>query len=523
MNKLTNLVSSIKVKSQTSFDSEESQKIFKSSPQSRLNLIDYFKILELEDKLKNLIDYIMQVKSYQQVVYDDDFPHKISKLNNTLKLERDKITGHLFSMLDYAKVVEHFISLLQMTQDCNRVTIIEYHGRRQDKNLKLHEDHHLIICMRASKVYNNLIKLIVSLSDVSALFRKQFDQKGGTNLIIDYFANASFLSDCHLVTQITNKNSIVNNLIENKLLIIRNLSRTINFEETKKEKCAKLLKSLVENYKLKNEYAMIAYNQLAKLVNDFEINNLPEINLIVEKLMELTKTTVTSLENHEKTLRVEYDFDEWDDKKSEVAKVPKCDFNYNLIDLLMTIYYMNKNDKFRYESFTKYRLSDDLKKIILSGNDVEAEYAILLLLEYSFDDRLGPILALDEILIAVIKKILIYKYPNVKLNKYCESFIWIIDNKYGMLATNSLVPLNIRFKNSFTQPKQIKKIFLNCDIKSRKIAIRIENVLKGSGYKVWYMDEKMQEYSLKKQILALESSDSIIMSNFIYIIFKKYN
>ena len=302
MNTLTNLVSSIKVKSQSNVDSGDKSQFLKSSPQSRLNLIDYFKILELEDKLKNLIDYLMQVKSFQQIVYDDDFPHKISKLNNTLKLERDKITGHLFSMLDYVKVVEHLIGLLQMTQDCNRVTIIEYYGRRQDKNLKLHEDHHLIICMRASKVYNNLIKLIVSLTDVSTLFRKQFDQKGGTNLILDYFANPSYLSDCHLITQITNKNLIVNHLIENKLLIIRNLTRTISFEDVSKEKCAKLLKSLVENYKLKNEYAMIAYSLLAKLLNDFEISNLPEINSIVEKLIDLTKTTVNSLENHEKTL-----------------------------------------------------------------------------------------------------------------------------------------------------------------------------------------------------------------------------
>ncbi len=126
------------------------------------------------------------------------------------------------------------------------------------------------------------------------------------------------------------------------------------------------MKSLIENFSLKSEYLLIAYAQLGHLLNEFEIGVLPDLTgVVLEKLMDLLRKAVESLENQEKTIRVEFDYNQLDGQKYQVTKIPKCDFNFNLIDLLNMVFYLNKNEKFRLENFTKYKISEEMKKVKL--------------------------------------------------------------------------------------------------------------------------------------------------------------
>ena len=87
--------------------------------------------------------------------------------------------------------------------------------------------------------------------------------------------------------------------------------------------------------------------------NVMESENIVE-SIIIESDDEESKGEESNSEE-EREQSFYYDIDDENAKKLSVCKIPKCDFNFNLIDLLVAIFYLNKNDKFRYETFSKYK------------------------------------------------------------------------------------------------------------------------------------------------------------------------
>lgn len=132
---------------------------------------------EIEQKLKKYLDYCMKKNDHQSIITDykySKYIHKISEILYTV----DKMHIHIFAILEFSKVIEYFITALNITKDCSCTAIIEYYGRKLTKNERIHNNHILDDCLRGNHVFYSLISIITAMTDISRVFCQIFNDKG---------------------------------------------------------------------------------------------------------------------------------------------------------------------------------------------------------------------------------------------------------------------------------------------------------------------------------------------------------
>lgn len=260
---------------------------------------------------------------------------------------------------------------------------------------------------------------------------------------------------------------------------------------------------------LNDEDQFLAYIFLSKNLNERELQNLPDIALYLANLVNLAKISADQIgAERENTVRVECDID--NDRISNVLVLTYKEILITLVELLETIYNLCMNEEIRYYLFSRSKLKEYLKTIILYGNEIEAEYCVKLLLLVSFSAKLIGIIKDDQILMSIIKKILIYQYPNENLKRYSEGLIWKI-NQTSDEGMASLETIKKKISSTSSSDLYAKKVLISCDPENRDICMSIEKELKNRGYKVWFKDHKKSQYDLDTSLLAIEKSNYILL------------
>jgi len=152
------------------------------------------------------------------------------------------------------------------------------------------------------------------------------------------------------------------------------------------------------------------------------------------------------------------------------------------------------------EIFSKYDIKEDLKKIVLHGKRTEEEFALKLILQFCFDERLVTSFKEDDDFIQIIRSILNHNDPNERIMNYSKGIKFILNNK--RLESDS-------FTNSM---KSIRRIFISHDHKDTDICFKIGEELKKLDFKIWYINFKVEKYEFDVVTRALKSSDCILLS-----------
>lgn len=146
---------------------------------------------EILEKLKTKIEYIMEFDELDKIVKDRKFLNKIHKISRLI-LDKRQFNQNQLTFLLYSRLIEHLVLLLELTEECSKVTIIEYYGRKQNINYKLHESHDLDYCLRAYHIFNSLVSIVTGLSDYSKIFRVKFTENKGTDFLLNFLHRKDF-------------------------------------------------------------------------------------------------------------------------------------------------------------------------------------------------------------------------------------------------------------------------------------------------------------------------------------------
>lgn len=473
---------------------------------------------EMEQSFNENLKYIISLESTDTTVADGKYARKLTALCQDMS-KYSHTNTKLLTFVEYYKIPEVFILLLAEFYDCHRMVMIEYYGRKQVELFVAHKDHPLAYCIKGNSIFLSVIRLIYFCSE-SDLFNRKFNEMHGVSFLLKYIGDKEYWLDCLLVNEVANKRSIdVIGLLKMVLLICLNLTRSIDMRRNQTE--------LVEFNKVFQaekhaEITTLSFMILFKILSRKERRSLFNKNDFITQFSEgYIKTAAAAIKS-----------------KLTAKKLVLCDGTYcpvSLIDLksftvdaieLMEIVY-NFED-IEYDRMSVYQ---SMRTIIKCGKDIELEYATKLLLQFSFISKLQQIMARDDTLTSVLNKILLYKYPNKRLLKYCDALLWRLDHsnlnsKKRLLSDNmsqisGSTSMSMRtidpFQYNFMTHGDMtgKKIFMSHENYDSVVCKNIRNELEVYGMSVWLNSEEMDsDYSFEKTASAIRRSDLTIICKY---------
>jgi hypothetical protein len=174
-----------------------------------------------------------------------------------------------------------------------------------------------------------------------------------------------------------------------------------------------------------------------------------EVNLVIESLVKQIKVgsdAIGSSINDEKNKRVKVDFEDDNNQNGwiteEVTPIYVNFGCYNIVELLNSLYYISVNDSKKYTIFKEYNMSKILEVIILNGNCIEKEYALKVLWQLAFDDKVASDIKNNKILFEKIESICDTEYGNGTISHNANGIIWLINKKLIDPEQNILDNLN---------------------------------------------------------------------------------
>jgi hypothetical protein len=214
-------------------------------------------------------------------------------------------------------------------------------------------------------------------------------------------------------------------------------------------------------------------------------------DFLVKRLIEELELVSASIDILERTFPIYFN----SSKKSPICINKNQSLCLNLMQLLDTLFHL-ACDPNNEELFRGYEFPISIKKIVLYGNNYEAEYAVRILFQMTFskDFQIN-----DPVILNILKKIIIYSYPNKNLIRYCEGILWMCEKDDQIEKFKQ-----IQFTRSIKS-----RIIISFDSESYDLCMMIEKELKKSGFLVWFKDVK--DCSLEEDFLAILSSDLFLL------------
>ena len=78
---------------------------------------------------------------------------------------------------------------------------------------------------------------------------------------------------------------------------------------------------------------------------------------------------------------------------------------WQFVELIDALYHMACNDTIKYEIYMTHKMNSYLRDIIYHGNEIEVEYALKMLWQLCFDERVANDVRSDQLLINKIKQL----------------------------------------------------------------------------------------------------------------------
>lgn len=439
--------------------------------------------LNIENRLRIQIEQISCNGNLHKLINSEI---KLEKALNFYKCLTPQILGNytLISMFECIEIIYYYELFLSMLKDDIKTYFQELNGNFLKSHKYSDSQRSKKIFKKRAQMFMTLAQLFSTLSYYSKIFRKVF-VVNQSNCILDVISDKKTLLDC---INIINKNEFcskeISNFLKNSIELINNLKKTMNIDITKMNKvCLTIMKLSKKN----DPHLVTSYMFIAKYSSHLNTFNK---NLFMDQLFLEIEIAVSSM-NREKSFPIYFD----SSRKASISVVSAEDLHLNLVELLDTLFFlMNENEN---EAFLlKNDIQRCMKTILMVGNDTEVEYAARILFQMSFLEEFE---FEDDRILNIVKKIIVYNYPNKNLIRYCEGILW-------MTKRDTIIyKLDETSKNQNSKTK----IFVCYDANNFESCLEYFNILKNSGFLVWF--KKIDDYSMEQSILAIQSSDIVLL------------
>ncbi len=324
-----------------------------------------------------------------------------------------------------------------------------------------------------------------------------------------YIQNEEFISDCLLVSEVGSKKEFnILHLLQVILQTLLNFTRSIEMSEYKTH----LLKftDLVNQRKLQNLF-LLSFMTLVRIVNEREKIMIPDFQQFIKLLTKFLSEASVAIKSKTRLTKMVLK----DGVYVHVTVVELNDLSLDIIELLEIAFNL---ESFEYDRLVFF---DHLRLIFLNGTDTELEYAVKLMLQYSFKYDLREFMAADEMFKASLKRIIMYDYPNKRLLKYCDGLLWRLashvenktNSKLSFASSGFTEPVDPFCYNFKSFNKLIgKKVFISHEIYDNFMCRKIQTELKSFGLEALLNNEKsLEEYRFEKVSGEIKNSDVVLI------------
>ncbi|RMZ96525.1 hypothetical protein BpHYR1_008771 [Brachionus plicatilis] len=438
---------------------------------------------DIENELRVQIEQISSDGNLYKLINSET---RLEKALNFYKCLTNEILGNytLISMLTYPETIYNYKLLLAMLKDGTKTYFKELNGKLLNYHHYSFVDNDKKNCKRKAQMFMTLTQMFATLSYYSKVFRKLF-VSNHANCILEVISDKNVLLDCiNIINQDKVWSKEVSNFLKNSIELIDNLKKTVRIDTRRLDKVCLAIMKLSK----KTDHHLIAsYMYISKY------SNIPDTfsrNLFIDHLFLEIEIAISCMKSI-KSFPIYFD----SSRKAPISLALGKDFYLNLIQLLDTLFFL-MNDEENEAIVQKNDFQRCMKNILMIGNDHEAEYAARILFQMSFfkDFKLE-----DEAILNIVKKVIIYQYPNKNLIRYCEGIVWMIEKGKVIEKLNSL---GIKATSK-------RKVYICYDFDSFKVCSELSNILKSNEFLVWF--KHVDDYSMEESLLAIKTSDIVLL------------
>jgi hypothetical protein len=257
-----------------------------------------------------------------------------------------------------------------------------------------------------------------------------------------------------------------------------------------------VLLDISEKLKDKDDCQLSTYITLANIVDDEEINKLESLRLVIPGIVKIISKIAKTIETKKNLLRMNVNLNENVEKSQSIAKYNIKNVVWHLVELIDALYHMACNDTIKYEMYQENKMNEILRNIIYHGNSTEAEYALKLLWQLCFDDRVADDVNKDGQLMEKIRECS-KSVESESLVKNSNGIIWLINKKFSQNQIKALT--------------DNKHIMISYNRESRDLCLKIKEDLEKHNFKVWIDVESISGSSLESMAMAVENSMCVLV------------
>lgn len=193
----------------------------------------------------------------------------------------------------------------------------------------------------------------------------------------------------------------------NCVQIILDLVKECNDDDDHKlSSCKFLLKGTSSGVNSSLEYLIPQHLDilLAFVAPDSDIDKFEELKEVIAIIIDIIEKCTHKICTESLT-RIKVDVTEDPNDLHETVRVTVGQTIWSLIELLLALTHMAVNDNIKYDIYYTYKMRDHLRVIIRKGSDGEREFALVLLNQLCFDERIAKDILQDSDLLAWISEL----------------------------------------------------------------------------------------------------------------------
>lgn len=216
----------------------------------------------------------------------------------------------------------------------------------------------------------------------------------------------------------------------------------------------------------------------------------------------------------------------------KIACISVANTIWHFVELTNALYHLACNDIIKYEIYETYKMSEHLRTIIDNGNQIEKEFALKMLWQLCFDERVADKVRRDENLHEKVEKLAqsrpkssvkittesknVAAKKNFNSNKIsrnvvknAEGILWLLEKKTKLIEDRSR-QLTSNNENSSIRKRQQKHIMISYNRETRELCLRVKKELESMRFKVWIDVENIHGSSLESMARAVENSTCVL-------------
>lgn len=374
-----------------------------------------------------------------------------------------------------------------------------------------------------------LTDIVCFYTENVASFQKNFHSNNGIRSLFNYISDTEFVNDClRFKYSQEQPRNIGAPLLEGLVHCLFSLSKVADSDKKiwHDLNVAVKLFDFAEQIKEYPGTKILVYLTIVNVINEEEMEMLPKIDCIIDKMIELINTIAVCISSKENLKRKKILVR---NKESECAVIAYKKFEFNLVELLESLNRIATHDKMKWTIFKKMNFSDSLKNIITHGNQVEKQYAFELIWQLCFDHKVYESILEDKEIVEHLGFIgdrknrdkffrknsfgvfwlskLIAKNHTKKLSEEEETFEKVNIDSKSTMARNAV-------ESQEKKPKE-KHIMISYNREDREICLRIKKELEDKGHIVWIDVEDIHGSSLESMANAVENSKCVLICNYL--------